>query len=105
VAVLEVPLHDPWFFPRWEFAILLERSMKWVEGNPDDTYKLRQAIALDGLHFELLEPGEGARLAPAIGAAAAELHEEFRAKKNPDQRDRAFTATLAEITLVLGPAD
>lgn len=101
MAVLDVPFHSPWFFSRWAFAILLVRSMERVEGNLDDAYELRQAIALDGLHFELLEPAMGARLAQVVGAAAAELHEEFRVKEDADQRDREFADLLEEVALVL----
>jgi hypothetical protein len=101
MAVLEVPFHSPWFFSRWAFGMLLERSVERLEGDPDDIFLLRQAKALDGLVTNSLEPDVAARLMRAVGTAAAELREELGAKGDADQRDRELADLLAEVSMIL----
>ena len=45
--------------------------------DPDDRYKLKQAVALDGLNFDQLPTDQCARLAVAVERAADELRAEF----------------------------
>ena len=50
VAVIAVPYYEPVVLARWAFRALLERLAAAVELEAD-RYAVREAIALDGLHF------------------------------------------------------
>jgi hypothetical protein len=60
---------------------------------------LRQAVALDGLHFNLLPPDQCARLALAVERAADEARAEFRNRVTA--RDRDFADRLDALRLSL----
>ena len=98
MAVVRVPHNKPWIVNRWAFRTLAERAESFV-GLPEDRHKLKQAVALDGLHFDLLPVDQRARLALAIEHAADELRAEFRNSVTP--RDRDFADRLDWLRLAL----
>lgn len=93
-----MPQYEPWIVNRWAFRTLAERAETFVS-DPDDEYKLKQAVALDGLHFDLLPADQCARLALAVERAADELRAEFRLRDTP--RDRDFADRLDTLRLSL----
>jgi hypothetical protein len=98
VAVVDVPHYEPWLVNRWAFRTLAERAETFAVG-PDDRYTLRQAVAVEGLHFDLLPPDQCARLALAVERAADELHAELRSRTTP--RDQDFADRLDTLRLSL----
>ena len=98
MAAVSVPHSEPWIVNRWAFRTLAERAQTFVS-RPDDRYKLEQAVALDGLHFELLPADQCARLALAVERAADELRVEFR--NRVAARDRDFADRLDSLRLAL----
>jgi len=78
--------------------LLLERGSSFVDSE-SDRYTLVQAIALDGLHFPLLPPDEGRRIAIAVRTAAEQLPLEHR--NGPEERDREFAAMLGDLSMWL----
>ena len=98
MASVSVPQYEPWIVTRWAFRTLAERAETFVS-DPDDEYKLKQAVALDGLHFALLPADQCARLALAVERAADELRAEFRLRDTP--RDRDFADRLDTLRLSL----
>jgi hypothetical protein len=83
---------------RWAFRALAERAEQFVN-QPEDEYALRQAVALDGLHFELLPAEQSPRIARAVATAADELRLEYR--DGPEARDREFSDALGTLRLWL----
>jgi hypothetical protein len=65
----------------------------------DDEQVLRQAVALDGIHFDLLSSEQSVRLALALERAADELRVEFRGSSDP--RDRELADRLDDLRLRL----
>jgi hypothetical protein len=92
VAVVNVPHYEPWIVNRWAFRTLAECAETFA-GDPDDRYVLTQAVALDGLHFNLLPPDQCARLALAVSRAADELRAEFRSRVTARDRTSPITST------------
>ena len=93
-----MPQYETWIVNRWAFRTLAERAETFVS-DPDDEYKLKQAVALDGLHFDLLPADQCGRLALAVERAADELRAEFRLRDTP--RDRDFADRLDTLRLSL----
>ncbi len=100
MAVVSVPHNDPWIVARWAFRRLLERAASGLS-QEEDKYQLEQAIALDGLHFDLLEGSQAQRLAQAMGVAADELREELQQMEHGDARDAEFAEALAVLEMRL----
>jgi hypothetical protein len=98
VAAVSVPHTKPSIVNRWAFRTLAERAQTFVS-HQDDRYTLEQAVALDGLHFELHPADQCARLALAVERAADELHVEFRNRRAA--RDRDFADRLDSLRLAL----
>lgn len=99
MAAVTIPFNDPWVVARWAFRMLAERTADRVSDREKET--LDQAIALDGLHFDLLEPGQARRLALAMQLAAAELRVELLAVDQPDLRDAEFAEALTVLEMRL----
>ena len=100
MAVVSVPHHPPWFVAKWAFRELFERLEASLESD-DDKHLARQAIALDGLSFGLLDETTGARLARHLTAAAESLRSDVVARGPADPRDPEFAESLSELELRL----
>jgi hypothetical protein len=96
--VIGVPKYEPWLVNRWAFRTLAERAQALVT-DVDDEQVLRQAVALDGIHFDLLSSEQSVRLALALERAADELRVEFRGSSDP--RDRELADRLDDLRLRL----
>jgi hypothetical protein len=101
VASVSVPQYEPCIVNRWAFRTLAERAETFVS-DPDDEYKLKQAVALDGLHFDLLPADQCARLALAVERAADELRAEFRLRDTPT-RSRLRRSPRHAAVVTIGP--
>lgn len=99
MAVVTIPFNDPWVVARWAFRMLAERTA--VRVSEHDKATLDQAIALDGLHFDLLEPDQARRLALAMQLASDELRFELLTVDQPDPRDGEFAEALAVLEMRL----
>jgi hypothetical protein len=100
MAVIAVPNNEPVVVARWAFRQLLERLAAEVDIEGDN-YAVNQAIALDGLHFELLDDDQAARLAKRLAEVADELRLELLCAPSDDQRDLEFAAVLADLEMRL----
>jgi hypothetical protein len=101
MAVIVVPHYEPIKLARWADRGLLERLAAATD-NEADNYIVRQAIALDGLHFDLLDGRDQAiRLAERLARVADELRPELLRTPSDDPRDRGFAEVLAELEMRL----
>lgn len=98
MAVVQVPNYEPWIVARWAFRALAERTITLLD-RPEDEVALRRAVALDGLHFSLMETNQSGRLAIAVAWAADQLRDEYRSGSDP--RDPEFSEALGELRLRL----
>src|SRR3954466_2114368 len=93
---------ENWFVAGYEFRELLGRTKEKLD-RADDLWKVDQAGALHGLHFDLLDDGQAKRLAEALGRAAAELRSEMTQREPRDEREARFRDHLPELAeLVAG---
>ena len=99
MAAVSVPRNDPWVVARWAFRLLLERTAPGL-GN-EDRPLLDQAIALDGLHFDLLEPPQAVRVAQAMRYAADALRIELLEGDLSDPRDAELADALVTLEMIL----
>jgi hypothetical protein len=95
-GVINIPQSEPWFAAGWAFRKVLERAML-VSGDSEGQQVLKQAIALNGLHFGFLSNDQALRLARILIIAANELRLELIAEK-VEPRDQQLADSL--ITLV-----
>jgi hypothetical protein len=100
MAVIVVPYYEPIKLARWAYRGLLERLAAATE-DEDDNYTVRQAIALDGLNFDLLDPDQAVRLAKRLARIADELRLELLRTPRDDPRDLGFAQVLAELEMQL----
>jgi hypothetical protein len=101
MAVIVVPHYEPIKLSRWAYRGLLERLAAEVEDEGDD-YIVRQAMALDGLNFDLLDDHDQAvRLAERLAKVADELRLELLRTPNGDDRDLEFAELLGELEMRL----
>ena len=78
MAVVSIPNYEPWIVARWVFHELLEPALELVDLE-EDRYAIQQAMALDGLHFELIEDdAQVVRLARAVQSSGDELRSRLR---------------------------
>lgn len=98
MAVVQVPNYEPWIVARWAFRALAERAVAQAD-TPEDVAQIRQFVALDGLHFSLMEADQRTRIAIAAATAADELRAQYR--DAGDSRDREFSEALGELRLRL----
>ncbi len=99
MAAISIPHSDPWVVARWAFRRLLERAAERLH-DPADVQALEQAIALDGLHFDLLDQAQASRLAVALEVASDQLREELSGAHD-DPRDIEFAEALALLEMRL----
>jgi hypothetical protein len=91
LAVICVPQQSPVKLSRWAFRLLLEpAAAEFADHHNDrddglerrsDEFILRQAMALDGLNFDLLaeeDHGQAVRIAEVVARHAAALRLELR---------------------------
>jgi hypothetical protein len=100
MAVIVVPHYEPMKLARWAYRGLLERLAAATE-DEGDNYTVRQAIALDGLHFDLLDRDQAVRLAERLARIADELRLELLRTPSDDPRDLQFAEALAELEMQL----
>ena len=98
MAVISILGYEPWLVNRWAFRTLAERAQAFVD-DADTEYSIQQAVALDGLHFELLPTEQVTRLAIALDQAAEQLRTEYRNSSDPLQRE--FADRLDDLRLRL----
>jgi hypothetical protein len=67
MAVISFRSAESWFVAKYEFRVLLEKAMKYVE-NESDQCALRQAIHMEGLDFQRQPAERSRRLASALGS-------------------------------------
>jgi uncharacterized ferredoxin-like protein len=70
-------------------------------GSDVDRGILDQAKALDGIHFDLLEKDEAARIARSMEVATRDLRAELLKADGEDPRDAGFAEALAVLGLLL----
>lgn len=99
MAVVSIHECDPWVVARWAFRLLLERTAERLDADLD-RHACEQAVALDGVHFDLLSADQAARVALAMARAAAELREELL-KSVGDPRDVEFAESLSLLIVSL----
>jgi hypothetical protein len=97
-VVVTVPGYDPWKVANWAFRVLADRAQPLLAA-PDDRNALVQAQALNGLHFDMLNREQQARLAAGLMHAADDLRAERLTAADP--RDREFADALGELALRL----
>ena len=100
MAVIAVPYYEPVILARWAFRALLERLAAEVELEAD-RYAVREALAVDGLHFRLLDADQAARLARRLGKVADQLRFELQRTPSDDPRDPEFAEILAGLEMRL----
>jgi hypothetical protein len=100
MAVIAIPHNEPTILARWAFRALLRRLATEVDGEADH-YAVREAIAVDGLHFDLLDGDQAARLAERLAKVADELRLELLRTPSDDDRDRQFAEILAVLEMQL----
>jgi hypothetical protein len=100
VAVIAVPYYEPLILARWAFRALLERLAAEVELEAD-RYAVQEALALDGLHFGLLDRDQAARLAERLGKVADQLRFELQRAPSGEERDLEFAEVLAGLEMRL----
>lgn len=64
---------DDWSVARWAYRGYLEHVRERVQGDSELEFCIDQAIALDGLHFPLLDEQIIGRLAPILRRVADEV--------------------------------
>jgi hypothetical protein len=100
MAVVAIPHNPPWVVARWAFREVLERLEVSLELE-QDKYLVRQAIALDGLIFDLLEEETASRLARRLAIVADELRSDVLERGSEDPRDPEFAEYLSELGMRL----
>ncbi|HTF59261.1 MAG TPA: hypothetical protein VK713_05040 [Actinomycetes bacterium] len=100
MAVIVIPNNEPTTLSRWAYRTLLERLAAATDDEADN-YAVRQAIALDGLHFDLLDRDQAVRLAERLARIADELRLELLRTPSGDDRDLEFAEVLATIEMRL----
>jgi hypothetical protein len=100
MAVIVVPHYEPMKLARWAYRGLLGRLADATEDEADN-YTVRQAIYLDGLHFDLLDRDQAVRLAERLARIADELRLELLRTPSDDPRDLQFAEALAELEMRL----
>ncbi len=99
MAAIAMPYYEPFILARWAFWALLERLAAEVDER--DRYAVQEALALDGLNFDLLDGDQAARLARRLGKVADELRFELERTPSDDPRDLQFAEVLARLEMQL----
>jgi hypothetical protein len=93
MAVISVPRSEPWVVARWAFREVLEHVLDKL----DDELDIRateQALALDGLHLNLLPKDQALRLAHVLEGVSEELRVSLLDSPGADPRDRELADYL-----------
>ncbi len=98
MACVSVDDRTSWVVARWAFRTLVARAA--TTGESADAQALHIAVALDGLHLDLLEAGQQARLRRALHGAAQSLRTDLAGRAD-DPRDAEFAGALAELQTLL----
>jgi hypothetical protein len=98
--MISLPNADPRIIARWAFRSLLERLLPVLD-NDADAATVRGALALDGLHFELLPQSQSTRLARELGRVADDLRLELVRGPKHEPRDQEFAEYLAILEMSL----
>jgi hypothetical protein len=101
MASITIDEQHTWVVAGWAFRRLVERACEEVS-REEDIRELRQAPALGGLHFNLLEQGQRVRLVSALRAAARAVRADVMAGSSDDPRDREYSEALTELDRLLG---
>jgi hypothetical protein len=114
LAVICIPQQSPVKLSRWAFRLLLEPAAAEFADHHNarddglerrsDEFILRQAMALDGLNFDLLaeeDHGQAVRIAEVVARHAAALRLELRRRPSGDQRDEEFAEILGTLAMHL----
>jgi hypothetical protein len=96
MAVISVPESEPWMVARWAFRMVMEHAIQALDDD-GDIAAVRQAVAIDGLHLDLLPPDQAARLARALEHTAGEVRTELRSKPSTDPRDGQLAEYLTSL--------
>ncbi|MBN2176098.1 MAG: hypothetical protein JW722_00395 [Demequinaceae bacterium] len=100
MAVVSVPGSEPWVVARWAFRLLADSASPLLT-DAADKYILEQAVALDGLLFDLLDAEQAQRLASALESAATDLRLRLITGPQTDPRDAEFADVLAVLVTSL----
>jgi hypothetical protein len=100
MAAIAIPHNEPTIVARWAFRALLDRLLSQIDDEAD-RYTVRQALALDGLHFARLDGDQAARLAKQLAKVADELRLELLRTPSDDERDQQFAEILAVLEMQL----
>lgn len=96
MAVVSIPGNEPWIVARWAFRQLLESSADELAAAAD-RQELEQAVALDGLLYDLLPADQAGRIAVAMTSAAESLRSDLLQHESSDPRDAEFAEMLLDL--------
>ena len=100
MAVVAVPYYEPWIVARWAFDLLMSRLLDSCTV-ADDIEVVERAIALDGLHFDLMACDQSARLAESLAVVTDRLRFDLEeGLLDVPDRER-FALALAELEMRL----
>ena len=99
MAVVFVPHHEPWIVSRSSFRLLMKEAEADLE-DLADVEVLRQAVALDGLHFDHLERDQAVRVARSLAKTADSLRMRLRSQWK-EERELEFAEYLARLEALL----
>lgn len=100
MPVVGFAYQEPWKVARWAFRLLIDNTLPTVD-EPRDAEALKQAVALDGLHFDLLPHEQAVRIAGKLAAAAEKLRLQLQHSDLSDSRDRGLVEYLPELEMKL----
>lgn len=100
MAVINVPGHEPWIVARWALEELVDEAKPEL-ADPDDVFALDQAVALDGLHFDMIEPDQARRLAATLSVASGRLVQGLSERASADALDESVARSLVKLQVML----
>lgn len=100
MAVVAVPYYEPWIVARWAFDLLMSRLLDSCTVD-DDREVVQRAVALDGLHFDLLAYEQRARLAESLAAAADQLRFDLEEGRTEVPDREGLVVALASLEMRL----
>ena len=101
MAVINLPNADPWFVNRYGARLLHERAIDLSEGNDSDVLVFTRALALDGLHFSLLDADQARRVARTLHAACRSISTDLAAEPSDDAYYQSLIAALDDLATTL----
>lgn len=100
MAVINVPGQEPWIVARWALEELVDEAKAELT-DPIDIDRLDRAVALDGLHFKRVEPGQAGRLVAALLAGSERIVRRLTDEASGNSLDESFVASLGRLRLLL----